>query len=312
MPSPIAEFKVREPIGEKPPSRRDLILGLVILGVVFAFPLYRLLAFALHSDLFSYVLLVPLVSGYFLHLQRKNAPPHVGLRHLQLGIPLTAVGGIGVLAYYLFLFSGAAVASQNMAALAGASFVVSLTGVVAMFSDRAQLRAAAFPLAFLLFMVPFPVSVEQAIESFLQHSSAPPAHWLFQLAGTPVFKEGLVFQLSNIKLQVAPECSGIRSTIVLFMTSIIAGKLFLRSPWRRFALTAFVVPLALLRNGFRIFTIGELCVHMGPHMIHSDIHHKGGAIFFALSLIPFFAAVYLLIRSEKNARARITSLNPSS
>lgn len=67
-------------------------------------------------------------------------------------------------------------------------------------------------------------------------------------------------------MEVAPQCSGIRSSLVLFITSLIGGYLFLRSPWRRFALAAFVLPLALLRNGFRVFVLGQLCVQVGPHM----------------------------------------------
>jgi len=61
------------------------------------------------------------------------------------------------------------------------------------------------------------------------------------------------------------------------MTSILAANLFLKTRWRRFALVAFAIPLAILRNGFRILVIGLLCVNAGPQMIHSLIHRRGGA-----------------------------------
>jgi exosortase/archaeosortase family protein len=115
-----------------------------------------------------------------------------------------------------------------------------------------------------------------------------------------VFRQDLVFQLPGMTLQIAPECSGIRSSIVLFITSLVAGHLFLRSPWKRATLTLAVIPLALLRNGFRVFVIGELCVHVGPHMIDSPIHHHGGPIFFALSLIPFSLLTFYLVKSDRN------------
>ena len=66
---------------------------------------------------------------------------------------------------------------------------------------------------------------------------------------------------------------------MLFITSLVAGYFFLRSPGKRTALTLAVVPLALLRNGFRIFTIGQLCIHIGPEMINSPIHRRGGPCF---------------------------------
>ena len=49
-----------------------------------------------------------------------------------------------------------------------------------------------------------------------------------------------------------------------FMTSILAANLFLKTRWRRFALVAFAIPLAILRNGFRILVIGLLCVNIRP------------------------------------------------
>ena len=104
------------------------------------------------------------------------------------------------------------------------------------------------------------------------------------------------------------ECSGIRSSLVLFITSLIAGKMFLKSQTHRALLAAFIIPLAIIRNGFRIFTIGMLCVHIGPEMIHSPIHHKGGPIFFALSLIPFFAFLWYLRRRERNKSENSASI----
>jgi exosortase/archaeosortase family protein len=74
--------------------------------------------------------------------------------------------------------------------------------------------------------------------------------------------------------------------------------MLLRQPWKRAVLALFVLPLALARNAFRIYVLGELCVHIGPHMIDSPVHHRGGPIFFALSLLPFFALLFFLRKSE--------------
>jgi exosortase/archaeosortase family protein len=131
---------------------------------------------------------------------------------------------------------------------------------------------------------------------------------LFSISGMTFHREGLVFELPGISLQVAQECSGIRSSLVLFITSLLAGHMFLKSPWRRTALTFFVIPLAIIRNGFRIVTIGWLCVRVDPAMIDSWIHRQGGPVFFALSLIPFFLLLFWLRRGEIG-RARPPSPN---
>ena len=77
--------------------------------------------------------------------------------------------------------------------------------------------------------------------------------------------------------------------------------MFLKSPWRRLVLVAFVIPLGIVRNGVRILTIGLLCVHVGPHMIDSFIHHRGGPIFFVLSLGPLFLLLTWLRRRDRVA-----------
>jgi len=62
---------------------------------------------------------------------------------------------------------------------------------------------------------------------------------------------------------------------------------------------AFVIPLGILRNGFRILVIGMLCVFVGPHMIDSPIHHRGGPLFFALSLVPLFILLWWFWHQEQ-------------
>src|SRR6185437_2538218 len=94
------------------------------------------------------------------------------------------------------------------------------------------------------------------------------------------------------------------SSLVLLMTSIVAANLFLKTTWRRFVLVAFVIPLGILRNGFRILVICLLCANIGPQMIQSPIHTRGGPLFFALSMVPFLLLVFWLHRSENRLRAK--------
>src|SRR6266496_1060650 len=152
------------------------------------------------------------------------------------------------------------------------------------------------------FVVPMPDAMADALETASKYASAEVANLFFHLSRMPFLRAGLIFQLPNITIEVAQECSGIRSSWVLFMTSILAANLFLKTRWRRFALVAFVIPLAMLRNGFRILVIGLLCVTMGPQMIHSLIHRRGGPLFFMLSLIPFFLVLWWLRKGDVRTR----------
>lgn len=273
------------------------LFALVLAGLFFK-PLLELVRFSLHSDLHSHAVLIPIISGYLVWLRCKETLPAPTTSPVLAVIPL-AVGLLGLRALIFDDAPAAPFRPNDYLALASFTFLCFLWSGALLLLGGKLLRSLAFPAAFLIFITPLPTGVENALEVFFQYTSAEAAAFLFAITGSAVFREGLVFHLPGITIQVAQECSGVRSSLVLFLTSLLAGHLFFKSPWRQAALTCFVIPLAILRNGFRIFTIGELCVHISPAMIDSPIHHRGGPVFFALSLIPFFLLLLWLRRGER-------------
>jgi exosortase C (VPDSG-CTERM-specific) len=271
----------------------------VVLVAAFAQPLLMLIRYAAGSQLYSYILLVPFISAYLLYLRRDQLP-----KKYVVDLPLAIVSlaaGLGVMAF-TYSSIGLAPADNGHLVLLTLSFLCCLAAGGFFFFGRNWMRAAAFPLAYLIFMVPMPDAMADALETASKYASADVANILFHLSNTPFLHAGLFFQLPNITIEVTQECSGIRSSWVLLMTSILASNLFLKTPWRRLALVAFVIPLGILRNGFRILVIGLLCVNVGPQMIHSLIHRRGGPVFFVLSLIPFFLVLWLLHKGDVHTR----------
>jgi exosortase C (VPDSG-CTERM-specific) len=284
----------------QPVSRQLRRFGLatLVLALCFGIPLWDLTQFARHSQFHSYILLIPFISVYLAWFKKRSFPVCSQPARKTASMFLMA-GTVALAAYWLFLRNRLKLMEDDYLAVMMISFLLFFLGICALFLGKEMLRATAFPLAMLIFMVPIPAAAMPPIDSFLQHGSAAAAQGFFSLAGTPFLRSGLAFQLPNITIQVAPECSGIQSSMVLLITGLVAGYLFLRKPWNRTLLALLMIPLGLLRNGFRVFTIGELCVHIGPRMIDSPIHHKGGPIFFALSLIPLFILLVVLQRIER-------------
>jgi len=278
-------------------ARRGLLLSAGALTLAFSLPLYHLVRFALASELYSHIVLIPFISAFLVWTKRGvRLPASAPARPWALPLLLA---GAGLLAWRGGLaLAGATVAAADSLALTTLSFVLLFAGLCAWFLGWRTLRAAVFPLVFLVFMVPFPVAVRDLLENLLQHGSAAAAFGFFRLSGMPVHREGFVFHLPGFSLEVAPQCSGIHSSLALFITSAVAARLFLRTPWKRAVLTAAVIPLALLRNGLRVFVVGTLCVRIGPEMIDAYIHRHGGPIFFVLSLIPFLLLLYGLWRTD--------------
>ena len=269
----------------------------VVLLLVYAQPLLRLISYVARSHLHSYILLIPFVSAYLLYLRRDELPKKYGTDLPFAMATLTA--GVGLLAFTQWLDSGGRVlANGDRIVLFTVSFLCCFAAGGFFFLGRDWMRAAAFPLGYLVFLVPMPDAMANALEIASKSAAADVANVLFHVSGTPFLRAGPIFQLPNITIEVAQECSGIRSSWVLFITSILAANLFLKTPWRRLALVAFVIPLGILRNGFRILVIALLCVNIGPQMIHSLIHRRGGPLFFTLSLVPFLLVLWWLRRGD--------------
>ena len=268
---------------------------IVAATLAFIQPLTRLMLHASQSELHSYIPLIPFVAGYLLYIQRRTL---LAANRSSIGGTLI-MGAIGfaALAGRIGLHGSLSV-NDDLALMALAYVSVVAVGGF-LFLGSKWMAAAAFPVAFLMFMVPLPDGAVNWLETASVLASADVAALFFKMTGTPLLRDGTVFALPGIVLKVAQECSGIHSSWVLFITSLLASHLFLESPWRRVVLVAFVIPLGIVRNGFRILVIGLLCVHVGPHMIDSIIHHRGGPFFFVLSLVPLIMFMAWLRRQEQ-------------
>jgi exosortase C (VPDSG-CTERM-specific) len=300
-------------VGSGKPSSRLLgfSIFLVILTAVFGRNLFLLFTEAVQSDLNSYIVLIPFVSLYFLYVERarlsRSYESSVG------GALVLFLVGSAVLIFYATAFTRPGSLSNNdRLSFVTFSFVCFLWSGAFFFLGRKWLATAAFPMLFLIFLVPLPDRIVDWMETGLRLASAQAADLFFAITGTPAMKTGTVFQLPGIAIEVAQECSGIKSSWVLFITSVIAAQLFLSKPWSRLTLIAMVIPLGILRNGFRIMVIGLLCVHISPDMIHSQIHRRGGPVFFALSLIPLLLALWFLKRREMASKQPVVALPMSA
>jgi len=161
-------------------------------------------------------------------------------------------------------------------------------------------RAFLFPLCFLFWMVPIPQLVTEGAISFLQHQSAFAARLLFLLAGVPVTQDGIVLSIPGLDIEVARQCSSIRSSLMLMITTMVLAHLFLRSGWRKAFLIAVAIPLAALKNGLRIFTIVELGTRVDPGFFDGNLHHRGGILFFGVS-VAMTAGLLWVLRQTENA-----------
>jgi exosortase len=171
-------------------------------------------------------------------------------------------------------------------------------GGFVLFYGTESFRAALFPLFFLAFTIPVPPWMLDSVVRVLTTGSSEVVAWLFTVTGTPFHREGFIFSLPRLSIHIADECSGIRSTIALLLTSLLAGHVYLKSGWGKVFLALAVIPITILKNGIRIVTLSLLSIHVDPSFLESRLHHDGGVLFFLLALMLLAPVLAFLRRAE--------------
>lgn len=285
--------------------RQVAFLGFVAFTLLVLWnPLRDLAVLAWNDERYTYLLAVPLLSAAMIVLKRER------IFATAEWSPMTgAAAALLSAAVWLAAMMGSArmgvVEGLGLYAAAAAFAWIAAFGLC--FGKAAATRAA-FPLAFLLLMAPIPEFLMHKAEVMLQHGSADVTHVLMKLAGMPFFREGLTFALPGLNIEVAKECSGIRSSTVFWITAAAASYLFLRSPWSRLALIAITVPILIFKNAVRITTLSWLGVNVSQDVLHGDLHRQGG-VPFGLIAIALLVPAVVGVRKLEDWTMRRRSVN---
>lgn len=271
------------------------LLGALLASAMVYRPLTDLFASRLVRDYHSLIPFIPVISLYLLYLRRNEI-----LSNARYSFAIgTAVMIAGVAFYTVGLSFGGNLNLTDRATVLTASSLVLLWGTFIFAYGMKAFQSALFPLLFLFFMIPFPYAAMDALVVFLQKGSTEFANLLLWLSQAPYVREGFCFHLPGFSVEVAPQCSGIRSGLALFITALLAGYLFLKS-WRRRAILALcVIPVTMFKNGIRITTLTLLSYYVDPRIIESPLHREGGIPFFIVGLLFMALILYVLRRKEE-------------
>ena len=149
-------------------------------------------------------------------------------------------------------------------------------------------------------MIPIPSFIMFKIIYILLVGSAAATELLFTITGTAFIREGFTFHLPGLSIEIANVCSGIRSSLALFITMVIAGHLFLQTGWKKVVLLLVVFPVTMFKNGVRIVTISLLAIHIDERFLtHGFIHRSGGFLFFIPALALLGLVLWWMRRGER-------------
>jgi exosortase len=284
--------------GMRPLAHARFLIALLLATIAWWPSLRSVVRLALSNDNYSYVLLVLVISAGFLCLgdwtdliERQASPVPIILLLTVLG--LAAWGN-----YRRSPDSGDGPPTVSILC-----FVIFVLVVFLVIYRREAFARMRFPLLLLLLAVPLPSGVVSTLVAVLQRGSAEASYLLFRLFRIPVMRQGLVFSFSNIEIEVAQECSGIRSSTILVVTTLVLAQMFLRAGWRKAVAVLCSLPIAVAKNGVRIFTLSLLGEYVSTSWLEGSLHRQGGFVFFGLGLGMVIAVIRLLRREEGRGKS---------
>jgi exosortase len=257
-------------------------------------PLVATFALALRNDEYTHILLILPVSAALIVLEWRSVRTMVA-SNVRTGSTLLA---LALVVAGLVRVRSASLPSDVRLSIEMFALVLSWIGAFALCFGTQVSRSVLFPMCFLFGLVPFPQLILDVIVRLLQQGSALAAYALFAAVGVPVAQDGVMLTIPGLTLEVAQECSSIRSSSMLLVTTIVLAQVLLRSPWRKAVVIAIAVPLSVAKNGVRIFTIGMLSTRVDPGYLTGRLHRNGGIIFFGIALAVVFSLVWILRRAE--------------
>lgn len=255
-------------------------LWLAALTASFWFPLERLVRESFAVGYSSHIVLIPLISTYLIWSKRSTIFSRVE-SDKRLGAILVVCALIaGLLAGFVKggWRSGLApfltVSSVLLFVISGFAFIF----------GTSALRKASFAFSLLALTLPVPAFVLDQVIFTLQSGSASLSTAIFSLLSVPVFRDGFTITVPGVTVEVAKECSGINSTIALFIVALLIAYETLVTPSRRLALILLMFPLSILKNAIRIVTLTLLATKVDPSFLNGQLHHDGGFVFFLITL----------------------------
>ncbi len=270
--------------------RHQIALGLWVASLaVFGGALSRLVALALQDTRYAHILLVPFISAFLVRLRKQEILSQA--RYDPRAGALVAVAGLGGLA----------------AGFPNAGMLTAWIGTAVACYGLRTLKAAAFPAAFLALCIPPPSGAMDQLVVFLQKASADTTAGLLDLTGIAFQREEFRFSLNTVVIEVAEECSGVRSFMSMLISAILAAHLLLRNGWNQVGFALLAIPVVILKNAVRITGITWLGVNVDQGFFTGELHRYSG-IPFSLVAVGILVPVLLALRKLERAPLKIDAL----
>lgn len=161
-----------------------------------------------------------------------------------------------------------------------------LAGLILQLYGVQVLRQLWFPLLFLIFMVPLPGAVVDALTMPMKILVSWTVENVLHALGYPVARSGVMLQMGQYKLLVADACAGLNTLFMLESLGLLYLHLVRRESWfRNIALAVLIVPIALIANVIRVASLALITYYFGDVVGQGFLHEFAGLVLFASAFI---------------------------
>jgi exosortase D (VPLPA-CTERM-specific) len=272
------------------------VLPALLLGLIYSRGIAYMVRMWVVDENYGHGFFVPFISLYLIWQRREEIQKKRdngsfwGVAVVLISVGLYFIGELATLYLLVHLSLWGMVAGLVLAA-------IGLGGA----------KVIAFPLVYLLAMIPLPDFLYQGLSRQLQLISSALGVGCLQFVGVTAFREGNVIDLGPIQLQVVEACSGLRYLFPLAALALICAYLFRDRMWKRAVLFLSSFPIAIFLNGFRIGMTGVLVELYGKGTAEGFFHQFSGWLLFVTSLSLLFLEMALLHRIDRRPEPIVPS-----
>jgi len=196
--------------------------------------------------------------------------------------------------------------SQSVIEVAAASQISMLVAGFLLLHGAGALRRAWFPIFFLIFMVPLPGVLVQAITLPLKSAVSVVATEVLYLVGYPIARTGVTLTIGPYQLLVADACSGLNSLFTLEALGLLYMNIMnYQSKARNVMLAVMIVPISFVSNVTRVMILVLITYHLGDEAGQGFAHTFAGLVLFVVALVLTYGCDRLLaVRFDDKGGAR--------
>lgn len=169
-------------------------------------------------------------------------------------------------------------------------FIPLIAGLLLLYKSFSGLKVCWFPLVFMLFVIPLPGFIVDAVTGSLKQHISDLAETILYAAGYPIARNGVTLTIGQYQLLVADACSGLHSMFSLFALGLFY--LYLqsyKSTIRNLLLFILIAPIAFLANMLRVITLVLVTYYFGDEAGQGFIHGAAGILLFIVALVILYA-----------------------